>query len=300
MTGVSGSGKSSLVLDTLAKGVRALIANEKQHAAKKMDMPGAYRRVIEVNGAPIGQNAKSNPATYVGAMAPIRAVFAALPDARARGYSASRFSFNVKGGRCDRCSGDGVVYLQMQFMPDASVVCEQCEGRRFNPETLAVTYRGASIADVLTMRVSEAKAFFEAIPNVLRPLRMLEEVGLGHLQLGRPANTLSGGESQRVKIAKELGRKKNETTLYVLDEPTRGLHFVDVKPLFGVLHRLADEGHTVVVIEHDLDVIASADHVIEIGPGSGPAGGTVMFEGTAEALAKADHTATGPYLSAVL
>ena len=300
VTGVSGSGKSSLVLDTLAASVRNVLAGEKISIPAKLKTPLPIQRLIEVDGSPIGKNAKSNPATYVGAMAPIRTMFAALPEARARGYTASRFSFNAKGGRCERCAGEGTLQLQMQFMPDATVVCEQCDGSRFNAETLKVQYRGASVADVLNMRVDEVLAFFEAVPQIHRPLMALQEVGLGYLQLGRPATTLSGGESQRVKIAKELGKKRSPRTLYVLDEPTRGLHFVDVERLLPVLHRLVDEGHTVVVVEHDLDVIASADHVIEIGPASGAAGGEVVFAGTPEGLAESSGAATARFLRRAL
>ena len=284
VTGVSGSGKSSLVLDTLAVAAPDLGCD----------------RVIVVDGSPIGRHAKSIPATYVSAMTPIRTVFSQLPEARARGYKPTRFSFSAKPGRCDACAGDGVMRLSMHLLPDAVLTCEQCKGARYNDETLSIRYRGANIADVLSMRVSEALAFFEAIPNVRRPLFALDEVGLGYLELGRPATTLSGGEAQRIKIAKELGRKKRDHTLYILDEPTRGLHFKDVEVLLKVLHRLPDEGHTVVVVEHHLDVIASADHVIELGPVGGPDGGHLIFEGTPEQLAADETTATGPYLRQVL
>ena len=308
VTGVSGSGKSTLVNEILLKGARRKLLQSR-------DKPGLHTRIngltpidriIEVDQSPIGRTPRSNPATYTGVFDDIRKLFAALPEARARGYKPGRFSFNVKGGRCEACQGQGVRKISMHFLPDVFVKCETCHGQRFNPDTMTVIYREKSIADILAMTVEEATDFFAAHPKIVRMVRCLEEVGLGYLTLGQTSTTLSGGEAQRVKLATELGKgdlaaraAAGKHTLYVLDEPTTGLHFEDVRKLVVVLHRLVDQGNTAIVIEHNLDVIKSADWIIDLGPEGGDAGGRVMAEGPPEAVAKVEHSHTAGYLRAL-
>ncbi len=298
VTGVSGSGKSTLVHEILYKALA-----QKFYASK--DAPGAYRaitgienidKVIVVDQSPIGRTPRSNPATYTGLWSPIREIFAQLPQARARGYKPGRFSFNVKGGRCENCSGDGSLQISMQFLPDVYVPCEECRGARFNEETLSIRYKGKNIAEVLAMSVEGARIFFENHPLLSRILKTIEDVGLGYITLGQAATTLSGGEAQRVKLAAELGRRDTGKTLYILDEPTTGLHFADVDKLINVLHRLVDHGNTVLVIEHNLDVIRNSDWIIDLGPEGGAGGGRLMAEGTPQEIAKNPHSHTGRYL----
>jgi excinuclease ABC subunit A len=302
VTGVSGSGKSTLVTDILQKAIA-----RKLHGAK--ERPGAHERVtgldqidkaIEIDQSPIGRTPRSNPATYVGLFTPIRELFAATQEARLRGYSAGRFSFNVKGGRCETCAGDGILQIEMQFLPDVYVPCETCRGKRYNREALDVTWKGMTIADVLDLQVADALERFDAIPAIRNRLKTLSEVGLGYLRLGQPATTLSGGEAQRIKLATELARRSTGRTAYILDEPTTGLHFADVERLLEVLHRLVDGGNSVIVIEHNLDVIKTADWVIDLGPDGGDRGGELIAEGTPEQVAKVKASHTGRYLALAL
>ena len=302
VTGVSGSGKSTLVTDIL---YRALA----RHFYRAKVMPGAHDRiegleridkVIDIDQSPIGRTPRSNPATYTGLFTPIRELFTYLPESKIRGYGPGRFSFNVKGGRCEACQGDGLVKVEMHFLPDVYVPCEVCKGRRYNRETLEVRYKGKSIADVLDMSVGEALDFFENQPRIRAKLELLNDVGLGYIHLGQSATTLSGGEAQRVKLATELAKRDTGRTLYILDEPTTGLHFEDVRLLLEVLHRLVDKGNTVVVIEHNLDVVKTADWVVDLGPGGGAAGGTVVAAGTPEQVARARGSFTGQFLRKVL
>ncbi len=302
ITGVSGSGKSSLVIETLYKAVaRELMGTYatpgEYHAIKGMHH---LDKVIDIDQAPIGRTPRSNPATYTGAFTPIRDWFAGMPEAKARGYGPGRFSFNVKGGRCEACQGDGVTKIEMHFLPDVYVTCDQCAGKRYNRETLEVTFKEKSIADVLAMTVAEGAEFFAAVPSIRDKLRTLNEVGLGYIQIGQQANTLSGGEAQRVKLAKELSRRSTGQTLYILDEPTTGLHFADIAKLLQVLQRLVETGNSVVVIEHNLDVIKVADHIIDIGPEGGDRGGTVVAAGTPEEVIKVAASYTGRYLKPYL
>jgi len=257
-------------------------------------------KIIDIDQSPIGRTPRSNPATYTGAFTPIREWFASLPEARARGYGPGRFSFNVKGGRCEACKGDGVIKIEMHFLPDVYVTCEQCNGARYNRETLQITWKGKTIADVLDMTVSEAVEFFSAVPAVRDKLRMLERVGLGYVKVGQQATTLSGGEAQRVKLSRELAKRATGRTLYILDEPTTGLHFHDVAKLLDVLHELVEQGNTVVVIEHNLDVIKTADWIIDLGPEGGDKGGEVVIAGTPEEVAKCEASWTGRYLKPLL
>lgn len=302
VTGVSGSGKSSLITATLAPA----LANALNHAKRPQ---GAYKeltglehidKVIDIDQTPIGRTPRSNPATYIGLWDDLRALFASLPESRARGYAAGRFSFNVAGGRCEACKGDGQIKIEMNFLPDVYVPCEVCQGKRYSRETLEVTYRGKSVSDVLDMTVREALAFFSSIPRIKHKLQTLYDVGLGYIHLGQPATTLSGGEAQRVKLAKELHRQQTGKTLYILDEPTTGLHFEDVRQLVEVLNALVDAGNTVVVIEHNLDVIKVADRIIDMGPNGGSAGGTVVCFGTPEQVAQCEASYTGKYLKRYL
>jgi excinuclease ABC subunit A len=256
--------------------------------------------VIDIDQSPIGRTPRSNPATYTGLFTPIRELFAATPESRSRGYKPGRFSFNVKGGRCEACQGDGVLKVEMHFLPDVYVPCDVCKGKRYNRETLEVHYKGRSIHEVLDMTVEDALGFFHAVPVVAGKLRTLMDVGLSYLRLGQNATTLSGGEAQRVKLAKELSKRSTGRTLYILDEPTTGLHFHDVEQLLGVLHRLRDEGNTVVVIEHNLDVIKTADWLIDLGPEGGDGGGRVIAEGTPEQVARLKESYTGRYLAPML
>jgi excinuclease ABC subunit A len=257
-------------------------------------------KVIDIDQSPIGRTPRSNPATYTGVFTPIRDLFTRLPEAKMRGYEKGRFSFNVKGGRCEACKGDGIIKIEMHFLPDVYVPCEVCGGRRYNRETLEVKYKGKSIYDVLEMTVSEAIPFFENIPSIIRQLRTLEEVGMGYIKLGQPSTQLSGGEAQRVKLASELSKKSTGKTLYILDEPTTGLHFADVDKLNQVLNKLVDAGNTVVVIEHNLDVIKIADYIIDLGPEGGDMGGTIIGCGTPEELTKIKESYTGEFLLKVL
>jgi len=302
VTGVSGSGKSTLVTDILQKAIA-----RKLHGTK--ERPGAHDRVtgldqidkaIEIDQSPIGRTPRSNPATYVGLFTPIRELFAATQEARLRGYSAGRFSFNVNGGRCETCAGDGILQIEMQFLPDVYVPCETCRGKRYNREALDVTWKGMTIADVLELQVNDALERFDAIPAIRNRLKTLSEVGLGYLRLGQPATTLSGGEAQRIKLATELARRSTGRTAYILDEPTTGLHFADVERLLEVLHRLVDGGNSVIVIEHNLDVIKTADWVIDLGPDGGDRGGELIAEGTPEQVAKVKASHTGRYLALAL
>ena len=302
VTGVSGSGKSTLINETLYKTLARRISGAR-HA------PGAHDgvdglefldKVIDIDQSPIGRTPRSNPATYTGAFTPIREWFAGLPEANARGYKPGRFSFNVKGGRCEACQGDGVIKIEMHFLPDVHVVCDTCKGQRYNRETLAVTFKGKSIADVLDMTVEEGVDFFAAVPNIRNKMETLQQVGLGYVKIGQQATTLSGGEAQRVKLAKELARRSTGRTVYILDEPTTGLHFADVRKLLQVLHALVDQGNTVIVIEHNLEVIKTADHIVDLGPEGGAKGGHIVATGTPEAVAQVPESYTGHYLAAYL
>ena len=302
VTGVSGSGKSSLVNDTLYAGVARHLGLTGFDAPKVREIEGLEHidRVIDIDQSPIGRTPRSNPATYTGLFGPLRDLFAQLPEARSRGYDAGRFSFNVKGGRCEACQGDGVIRVEMHFLPDVYVACDVCQGRRYNRETLEIRYRGKSIHDVLQMTIEEALDFFTAIPAVATKLQTLLDVGLSYIQLGQNATTLSGGEAQRVKLARELAKRATGRTLYILDEPTTGLHFHDVAQLLTVLHRLRDDGNTVVVIEHNLDVVKTADWILDMGPGGGTHGGELVCTGTPEALAAHAKSATGKFLAPLL
>jgi excinuclease ABC subunit A len=302
VTGVSGSGKSTLVTEVLYRALARELNGSREPVGAHDRLEGAQHvdKIIEIDQSPIGRTPRSNPATYTGLFAPIRELFAGVPEARVRGYSPGRFSFNVKGGRCEHCKGDGILKIEMQFLPDVYVPCEVCKGKRYNREALEIHYKGKSIADVLEMTIAEALDFFGAVPNVRNKLQTLNDVGLGYVHLGQPATTLSGGEAQRVKLATELSRRATGRTLYVLDEPTTGLHFADVEKLLEVLHRLVDGGNTVLVIEHNLDVIKTADWIVDLGPGGGDRGGRIIAEGTPERVAAAPGSATGEYLARVL
>jgi excinuclease ABC subunit A len=302
VTGVSGSGKSTLVNDTLYRLVaRSLdLIAEQPAACTGIDGLGAIDRVIDIDQSPIGRTPRSNPATYTGLFTPIRELFSGTPESRSRGYKPGRFSFNVKGGRCEACEGDGVIKVEMHFLPDVYVACDVCKGKRYNRETLDVRYKGKNIHEVLDMTIEDAAIFFQAVPIVATKLQTLLDVGLSYVRLGQNATTLSGGEAQRVKLAKELSKRATGRTLYILDEPTTGLHFEDVKHLLAVLHRLRDESNTVIVIEHNLDVIKTADWVIDLGPEGGDGGGSIVAEGTPEQLARANGSFTGRYLKRVL
>ncbi len=302
VTGVSGSGKSTLVNDTLYRHTaRELdLSSEQPAPCAGVDGIGEIDRIIDIDQSPIGRTPRSNPATYTGLFTPIRELFAGTPEARSRGYQPGRFSFNVKGGRCEACQGDGVIKVEMHFLPDIYVSCDVCKGRRYNRETLDVRYKGKNIHEVLDLTVEDAWPFFQAVPAVATKLQTLLDVGLAYIRLGQNATTLSGGEAQRVKLAKELSKRSTGRTLYILDEPTTGLHFEDVKHLLAVLHRLRDEGNTVIVIEHNLDVIKTADWIIDLGPEGGDGGGRIVAEGTPEQLARAGASFTGRYLKRVL
>lgn len=298
VTGVSGSGKSTLITEILAKSLTRHFYQAKSVPGKHKAIKGIEHidKIIDIDQSPIGRTPRSNPATYTGLFTPIRDMFAGLPEARIRGYKAGRFSFNVSGGRCEACSGDGLVKIEMQFLPDVYVECEVCHGQRYNQEALEIHYKGKNIADVLDMTVEEALPFFENLPQVADKLRILNEVGLGYIRLGQSATTLSGGEAQRIKLSTELSRRATGRTLYILDEPTTGLHFDDVKRLLTVLHRLVDKGNTVLVIEHNLDIIKSSDHLIDLGPEGGDRGGMIVGTGTPRELAKIKGSYTGQFL----
>ncbi|HUC20170.1 MAG TPA: excinuclease ABC subunit UvrA, partial [Candidatus Polarisedimenticolaceae bacterium] len=302
VTGVSGSGKSSLINDILAKKLSQVFHRASDVPGRHDDIAGLENldKVISVDQSPIGRTPRSNPATYTGVFGDIRELFAATPEAKIRGYKAGRFSFNVKGGRCEVCKGDGIIKIEMHFLPDVYVTCEECKGRRYNREALEIHYKGKTISDVLDMTVESAAEFFENIPKIQRRIETLNSVGLGYIRLGQPATTLSGGEAQRIKLATELARRSTGRTLYILDEPTTGLHFEDVKRLLQVLNALVDSGNTVLVIEHNLDVIKSADWIIDMGPEGGGGGGQVIAEGTPEKVAQAKNSHTGHYIKKVL
>jgi excinuclease ABC subunit A len=302
ITGVSGSGKSSLIIDTLYAAVARKLNNARLHPGTHDRIEGLedLDKVIDIDQSPIGRTPRSNPATYTGAFTPIREWFAGLPEAKLRGYQPGRFSFNVKGGRCEACQGDGVIKIEMHFLPDVYVTCDECKGKRYNRETLEAKFREKSIADVLDMTVEEGATFFKAVPAIRDKLETLARVGLGYIHIGQQATTLSGGEAQRIKLSKELSRRATGRTLYILDEPTTGLHFHDVAKLLEVLHELADAGNTVVVIEHNLEVIKTADWVIDMGPEGGDAGGRIIAQGTPEDVARVKESYTGAYLREVL
>jgi len=302
ITGVSGGGKSTLLIDTLYKAVARKLNNASDAPAPHDRIEGLEHidKIIDIDQSPIGRTPRSNPATYTGAFTPIREWFAGLPESKARGYEPGRFSFNVKGGRCEACQGDGVIKIEMHFLPDVYVTCDVCKGKRYNRETLDVLFKGKSIADVLDMTVEEALDFFKAVPRVREPLALLHRVGLDYIHVGQQATTLSGGEAQRVKLAKELSKRATGRTLYILDEPTTGLHFHDVKKLLDVLHELTDQGNTVVVIEHNLEVIKTADWIIDLGPEGGDGGGEIVTAGTPEDVVKVERSYTGKFLAPVL
>ncbi len=302
VTGVSGSGKSTFTIDTLYRAASKTLMKSRQTPLPHKDIKGLEfaDKVIDIDQSPIGRTPRSNPATYTGAFSPIREWFAGLPEAKARGYKPGRFSFNVKGGRCEACSGDGVIKIEMHFLPDVYVECDTCNGARYNRETLEVKYKDKSIADILSMTVEEAADFFKAVPSIRDKMETLKSVGLGYVHVGQQATTLSGGEAQRVKLSKELSKRSTGKTLYILDEPTTGLHFDDVRKLLEVLHTLVDQGNTVVVIEHNLDVIKTADHIIDIGPEGGHKGGEIVASGTPEAVCKSKKSYTGQFLAPLL
>jgi excinuclease ABC subunit A len=303
ITGVSGSGKSTLINDTFYR-----IAHRELNKATTSE-PAPYKsitgldmldKVVDIDQSPIGRTPRSNPATYAGIFTPIREMFAGTQEARSRGYKPGRFSFNVKGGRCEACQGDGVIKVEMHFLPDVYVPCDVCEGKRYNRETLEIQYKGKNIHEVLEMTVEDAREFFDAIPSIARKLQTLMDVGLSYIRLGQAATTLSGGEAQRVKLAKELSKRDTGQTLYILDEPTTGLHFHDIKQLLAVLHRLRDHGNTVVVIEHNLDVIKTADWIVDLGPEGGSGGGQIIAKGTPEKVAATPESHTGRFLKPLL
>jgi excinuclease ABC subunit A len=302
VTGVSGSGKSSLINDILAKSLNQLFFQAKEVPGKCKEIRGTehLNKVIDIDQSPIGRTPRSNPATYTGMFTFIRDLFAATPEAKARGYKQGRFSFNMKGGRCETCAGDGVLKIEMNFLPDVYVTCDECKGKRYNKETLEILYKGKSIADVLDMTVEEAYTFFQTVPAIQQKLQVLNDVGLGYMHIGQPATTLSGGEVQRIKLATELSRRATGKTLYILDEPTTGLHFEDINRLLLVLQALVDKGNSVVIIEHNLDVIKCADWIIDMGPEGGNGGGTVIAEGTPEQVATIKASYTGQYLKKLL
>ena len=302
VTGVSGSGKSSLVNEILYKRLAADLNRAKTRPGQHAGMEGEefLDKVINIDQSPIGRTPRSNPATYTGLFNDIRELFASTQDAKARGYGPGRFSFNVRGGRCEACSGDGLIKIEMHFLPDIYVPCEVCKGKRYNRETLEVRYKGKNIHEVLEMTVEEALSFFENLPRLYNKVQTLYEVGLGYVKLGQPSTTLSGGEAQRVKLATELSKRSTGRTIYILDEPTTGLHTADVHKLIEVLQKLVDVGNTVVVIEHNLDVIKTADHIIDLGPEGGDGGGRIVVTGTPEAVAACPESYTGEYLKRVL
>lgn len=298
ITGVSGSGKSTLILNTLYPSVVNFL-NKKNEFYLCDSITGLENidKIIHINQSPIGRTPRSNPATYTGLFGDIRALFANIPEAKAKGYSLGRFSFNVEGGRCENCFGDGSIRVTMNFLPDAYVLCEACQGKRYNPETLDIRYKDKNISDVLNMNIEEAVVFFDKIPNIKAKLQTLLDVGLGYIQIGQNAVTLSGGEAQRIKLAKELNKRATGKTIYILDEPTTGLHFEDVKKLIEILHKLVDSGNTVIVIEHHLDVIKQADYVIDLGPEGGDKGGNIVYQGTPEELSQTESSHTGQFLT---
>jgi len=298
VTGVSGSGKSSMIMDTLYPILLNHFYDSEipKMTAKITKGVDALDKVIQIDQSPIGRTPRSNPATYTGIFSFIRQIYAQLPDSALRAFKPGRFSFNVKGGRCDDCEGDGIKRISMNFMADAYVTCETCRGSRYKADTLQVLFKGKNIAEVLAMSVDEALVFFENIPWIKRKLQVLSDVGLGYIKLGQSATTLSGGEAQRIKLSKELSKPQTSKTLFILDEPSTGLHFDDIKKLLSLLHRLVDQGNTVVVIEHNLDIICSADHLIDLGPEGGNGGGQIIAEGTPELVAKSKESRIAPFL----
>ena len=298
VTGVSGSGKSSLTNEVLYKTLQRKLNHARTIPGKHKEILGMEQldKVIDIDQSPIGRTPRSNPATYTGVFDMIRDLFAATPDAKAKGYKKGRFSFNVKGGRCEACSGDGILKVEMHFLPDVYVPCEVCGGKRYNRETLEVKYKGKSIYDILNMTVEEALEFFKNVPSIERKIQTLYDVGLSYIRLGQPSTELSGGEAQRIKLATELSRRSTGKTIYILDEPTTGLHFEDVRKLIEILRRLSQGGNTVVVIEHNLDVIKTADYIIDMGPEGGDGGGTVIAKGTPEEVAESEMSYTGKYI----
>ena len=303
ITGVSGSGKSTLINDTLFPlAQNALNRAERTDVAPYESIDGLshFDKVIDIDQSPIGRTPRSNPATYTGLFTPIRELFAGTQEARARGYNVGRFSFNVRGGRCEACQGDGVIKVEMHFLPDVYVPCDHCKGKRYNRETLEIRYKGKTIHQVLDMTVEEAREFFAPVPAIARKLQTLMDVGLSYIRLGQSSTTLSGGEAQRVKLATELSKRDTGKTLYILDEPTTGLHFADIKQLLSVLHTLRDQGNTIVVIEHNLDVIKTADWIVDLGPEGGSGGGQIIATGTPEEVAKDKRSHTARFLKEIL
>jgi len=302
VTGVSGSGKSTLINDTLYRYAATQINKAKHVVAPVSGITGmsAFDKIVEINQSPIGRTPRSNPATYSGLFSIIRELFSNTQEARSRGYKTGRFSFNVKGGRCEACQGDGLIKVEMHFLPDVYVPCDVCDGKRYNRETLDIRYKGKNIHEVLGMTTEQAFEFFSAVPNLHKKLETLMDVGLSYITLGQNATTLSGGEAQRIKLARELSKRDTGNTLYILDEPTTGLHFEDVKALLAVIHRLRDAGNTLVVIEHNLDVIKTADWIIDLGPEGGAGGGTIVVSGTPEDVVKKKSSYTGQYLKRLL
>ena len=302
VSGVSGGGKSSLIIETLYKAMARRLNNTRVVPGEHKDITGLefVDKVVDIDQSPIGRTPRSNPATYTGTFTPIRDWFAGLPESKARGYKPGRFSFNVKGGRCEACQGDGVIKIEMHFLADVYVQCDVCKGKRYNRETLEVLFRNKSIADILDMTVEEGVEFFSAVPSIRDKLEMLLRVGLGYVKIGQQANTLSGGEAQRVKLSKELSKRATGKTVYILDEPTTGLHFDDIRKLLEVLQALVDQGNTVIVIEHNLDVIKTADWVIDLGPEGGDGGGEIVAEGRPEDVAVIERSVTGQYLAPYL
>lgn len=303
VTGVSGSGKSTLINDTLYPIAQRELngATETQPARyRKIEGLEHFDKVIDIDQSPIGRTPRSNPATYTGVFTPVRELFAAVPESRSRGYKAGRFSFNVKGGRCEACQGDGLIKVEMHFLPDVYVQCDHCKGRRYNRETLEIKYKGKNIHQVLDMTVEESLNFFQAVPVLTSKLQTLTEVGLSYIRLGQSATTLSGGEAQRIKLSRELSKRATGKTLYILDEPTTGLHFADIEQLLSVLHRLRDQGNTIVVIEHNLDVIKTADWIVDLGPEGGNGGGHILVSGTPEEIVECTDSHTARFLKPLL
>ena len=302
ITGVSGSGKSTLINDTLHHAVSKHLYGSHAEPAPYQEIQGLehFDKIISVDQSPIGRTPRSNPATYTGLFTPIRELFAGVPAARERGYEAGRFSFNVRGGRCETCEGDGVIKVEMHFLPDVYVPCDVCHGKRYNRETLDIRYKGKNIHEILSMTIEQAHEFFDAVPIVKRKLKTLLDVGLGYVKLGQSATTLSGGEAQRVKLSLELSKRDTGRTLYILDEPTTGLHFQDIQLLLDVIQSLRKQGNTIVIIEHNLDVIKTADWIIDMGPEGGAGGGTILATGAPEDIVKVKASYTGKYLKALL
>ncbi len=300
--GVSGSGKSSLVNGTLQPVISKQLYHSLRSPLPYKNIAGLEHidKIVTVDQTPLGRTPRSNPATYTGVFSDIRSLFVNLPEAKIRGYKPGRFSFNVKGGRCETCRGNGYKTIEMNFLPDVLVPCEECAGKRYNRETLEVRFKGKSIADILDMTINQAVEFFESVPNILKKIKVLQDIGLGYIKLGQPSSTLSGGENQRVKLATELAKRDTGNTLFILDEPTTGLHFDDIRTLMSVLNRLVDKGNTVLVIEHNTDVIKCADHVIDMGPEGGTGGGMIMATGTPEEIADAGTSPTAPFLREIL